>query len=84
MKLLLPFTVVLCTLLAPAAPLRAAPQPKKGMEERIAQMLETKENRRMALHELMRTRERKMEMAQVLKADPEFREVYGNATTGGG
>ena len=63
----------------------AAPKAKKaGMEAKMAEMLQTKENRMMALHELMKTKERKTEIAKVLKADAEFREVYGNATTGGG
>ena len=81
MKLPILFTVVVCALLA-----QAAPKTEKGMGEKIAKMLdqETKENRMMALHELMKTKERKTEIAKVLKADAEFREVYGNATTGGG
>ena len=84
MKIPLLFTLALCTLLAPAAPLRAAPKEKKTVEEKMAKMLSTKEGRMAALHELMSTKERKAEIAKVLKADPEFREVYGNATTGGG
>lgn len=84
MKIPLLFIATVCTLLTQAAPLQAAPKAKKTMEEKISKMLETKENRMMVLHELMSTKERKMEMAKVLKADPEFREVYGNTTTGGG
>ena len=58
---------------------------KGGMEAKMSEMLRTKENRMMAVHELMSTKERKMELAKVLKADPEFREIFGNAaTTGGG
>ena len=84
MKLPLLFTIVVCTLFAQAAPLQAAPKAKNGMGAKMAEMLQTKEGRMMAIRELMKTKERKMEMARVLKADPEFREVFGNATTGGG
>lgn len=84
MKIPLLFTVAVCTLLAQAAPLQAAPKEKKTMEEKMSKLMATKEGRMAALHELMSTKERKMEMAKVLKADAEFRELYGNATTGGG
>lgn len=73
-----------CLALVTAAPVHAAPKGKKDMAAKMSEMLSTRENRMMALHELMSTKERKMEMAKVLKADPEFRELYGNATTGGG
>ena len=70
-----------CTLLVPISAATAAPKAKSA---EIAKMLKDKDTRMMVLHELMSTKERKMEMAKVLKADPEFREAYGNATTGGG
>ena len=47
-------------------------------------MLETKENRVMVPHELMSNKERKTEMAKVLKTAPGFREIFGNTTTAGG
>ena len=88
MKLLLSVATagICCFLLAPAPAALAAPKAAKkgGMEAKMAEMLQTKENRMMAIHELMSTKERKMELAKALKADPEFREIFGNATTGGG
>lgn len=64
----------------------AAPKanPPKDKAAKIAEMLKDRDTRMMLMREMMRTRERKLEMARMLKADPEFREIFGNVTTGGG
>lgn len=50
----------------------------------IAEMCKDHEVRVMLLRELTNSRERKTEVARMLKDDSEFREMFGNLTTGGG
>ena len=60
------------------------PATKKQHAARICEMCKHKELRVMMLHELTNCRERKQEVVHILKADPEFVEMFGNETTGGG
>ena len=84
MKKTLLFTVAACALFIQVPGIQAAPQSKEHHAKRIAEMCKDREVRIMMLHELTTCRERKQEVVRVLKADPEFREMFGNETTGGG
>ena len=89
MKTYLLVAVAACSLLAAGAPsAQAAPKGKKSesgsMEAKMADMMKDKNMRMMAIKELMSTKERKMELAKMLKPDKEFNQIFGNLTTGGG
>ncbi|MBV9127174.1 MAG: hypothetical protein JO117_03705 [Verrucomicrobia bacterium] len=84
MKKSLLLTVATCALLIQLPNLQAAPESKEQHKAKIAEMCQDHDVRMMMLHELTNSRERKMEVARMLKDDPEFREVFGNLTTGGG
>jgi hypothetical protein len=83
MKSYLLVAVTACSLLAAGAPAANAAGKKMSKAE-CAEMMNDKDNRMMFMHEMMSTKERKMEMAKMLKADKEFNQIYGNLTTGGG
>ena len=84
MKTYLLVAVAACSLLAAGAPAASAAEGKKHTQAEVSEMLKDKDMRMMVMHEMMSTKERKMEMAKMLKEDKEFREIFGNLTTGGG
>ena len=87
MKKTLLLAVATCALFAQVpGGVQAAPESDKHKHHAaaIAEMCKEREVRLMMLRELTNSRERKMEVAHMLKDDSEFREVFGNLTTGGG
>ena len=76
MKKTLLLAVATCALLNSSLTVHAAPPSAKRRAAQICAMCQDKSTRIMMIRELMSTKEGKLEMAQMLEHDAEFRSYY--------
>ncbi len=85
MKTYLLVALAACSILAAGVPTAEAASKKSKMTQaEMNEMCKDREMCKMMMKGMMANKETKMWMAKQLKADAEFREMFGNVTTGGG
>ena len=84
MKRVFLLAIATCGFLNPATTVHASPKDTEHQRVQIVTMCQHKRTRTIMIRELMHTKEGKMEMARMLKADTEFRSLYESMTTNAG